>query len=78
MGYVKDIYIEAADELAFQAGVGNFGTLLTIHEFLEGKVTTTGGILPKDIEATLLEAPDMFLESWEGILRDLVEDRAGA
>jgi len=78
MGYVKDIFTEAAEELEFLAASSNFSTILVIQEFLEGKVGSTDGILPRHLEATLLEAQDMFLETWNGILRDLEEDRAGA
>lgn len=69
MGYVKDMFTETVEELEFHGASASPEAEALITAFMEGRVETTGGLLPKRLEADLRVEPEMFLESWRQILQ---------
>ena len=67
MGFCKDVYIEACEELEGVLYFGDSDQVARIEAFLKGQVPNARGIIHLSTEALILDHLDLFLSSWESM-----------
>ena len=71
MGYHKDVYIEACEELEGVLHFCDSDQIARVEAFLKGEVENARGILNLSTEALILDNLEMFLEAWERSKSDI-------
>jgi hypothetical protein len=71
MGYHKDVYIEACEELESVLYYCDSDQIARVEAFLKGEVENARGILNLSTEALILDSLEMFLEAWERSKSDI-------